>query len=415
MALKVSVIVPIYNVEEYLETCLESICNQTYKDFEVVCVNDCTEDGSMDIVKRYSSNYRNFKVINNVKNSGLSFSRNAGLEVAEGKYVLFIDSDDYLLNDALERLVNSAEKRSVDIVYYNKKIILEDGSIDNKYKNVFFDELGVLNGREMFYRFMQNRTFKSINAYTQFFLREFLLKNKLCFLEGAVHEDYLFFFQCAMKAKRTCNINDELYVYRKRKGSITSNPKDVNVSSIFTIFYIIWDYWKNNIFTETENIAISYFMENLYSKINEYKGQLKHNISPEIGNYAEKYLFDRTVNFYHINIDFEEFNQIRNAKRVWLYGAGNVGKETAIFLENNNIHIEGFVVTKRSDRDYLYGWKIYELDELNLNGDDIVVLSVVPGSICQLQKNLERIGFAKYIYATKKEDYLDAGFRLLRN
>ena len=104
---RLSIIVPIYNVEKYLPRCIESILNQTFKDFELILVNDGSTDSSYEILKEYENKYDNFRVINQ-KNGGLSAAKNAGIKIAKGEYIAFLDSDDYLDKNFLETLYNMA-------------------------------------------------------------------------------------------------------------------------------------------------------------------------------------------------------------------------------------------------------------------------------------------------------------------
>ena len=112
--MKISVIIPVYNVEKYLQKCLESIVNQTFCDWELIAVNDGSSDKNSDILRQYAEYDTRIKVINQ-QNSGVSAARNAGLDVAKGDFVCFIDSDDYVHPQMLELLLNAAEKENADV------------------------------------------------------------------------------------------------------------------------------------------------------------------------------------------------------------------------------------------------------------------------------------------------------------
>ncbi|MBR3628081.1 MAG: glycosyltransferase family 2 protein [Elusimicrobia bacterium] len=127
---KISVIVPTYNVEKYLSQCLDSILNQTFKDFECICINDGSTDNSLSILQKYASKDNRIKIINQ-ENKGLSGARNAALKIVTGKYITFVDSDDFVSSDYLEKLINLAEKENSDIVYCRHKMYY---SLDNKYE-----------------------------------------------------------------------------------------------------------------------------------------------------------------------------------------------------------------------------------------------------------------------------------------
>ena len=114
--IKVSIIVPVYNVELYLRECLDSIINQTLKDIEIICVDDCSTDNSYIILDEYSKKDSRIKLLKHNVNKGLGPARNTGINVAQGEYIGFIDSDDYISLDYFENLYNTAKKYNSDIV-----------------------------------------------------------------------------------------------------------------------------------------------------------------------------------------------------------------------------------------------------------------------------------------------------------
>lgn len=206
---KFSIIIPVYNVEKYLEKCLDSIKNQTYKDYEVIIVNDGTKDNSMDIAKKYD-----FKIINQ-KNQGLSAARNTGVKNATGDYLLFVDSDDYLEKDLLKEL-NKSLKNNPDLVRFQIKEIYEDGKEINYPEEEFQNKSGV----EAFsiiskYHFVEN-------AWAYLYKKTFYEKNKFKFKEGTIHEDFGIVPLIIMKANKVNSINYLGYNYLQRSGSIMS-------------------------------------------------------------------------------------------------------------------------------------------------------------------------------------------------
>ena len=110
---KVSVIIPVYNTEKYLEKCLYSVCNQTLSDIEIICINDCSTDNSREILNKYAADDERIKIINFEENKGAAAARNAGIDAATGEYIGFVDSDDYPDLDFYEKLYNKAENRNL--------------------------------------------------------------------------------------------------------------------------------------------------------------------------------------------------------------------------------------------------------------------------------------------------------------
>jgi len=132
---KVSVIVPMYKVEEYLRQCLDSVVCQTLKEIEVICVDDGSPDSSAQIAAEYVAKYSNFKLLRK-ENGGLSSARNAGIEAASGEYLYFLDSDDYIAPQTLEMLYGKAHPHSLDIVYFNTHLVFDSEEIRNKNQDL---------------------------------------------------------------------------------------------------------------------------------------------------------------------------------------------------------------------------------------------------------------------------------------
>ena len=124
--LKVSIVIPCYNVDKYIEECLNSVLNQTYSNLEVVVIDDGSNDGTRRILEEYQNRYRNIKLLIQ-KNKGSGSARNAGVRVCSGDYLLFVDADDYIQNDTIETLVNAVSGKEIEIAYYGIKCFLDDG------------------------------------------------------------------------------------------------------------------------------------------------------------------------------------------------------------------------------------------------------------------------------------------------
>ena len=126
---KISVIIPVYNEEEYCNECIDSVINQSYKNLEIICINDKSTDNSLKILEDYAQKDSRITIINNQENKGLGFSRNVGLEYATGDYIFFIDSDDSILENTLELLLKNAISNESDVVLY--KLLSYDDVTEN--------------------------------------------------------------------------------------------------------------------------------------------------------------------------------------------------------------------------------------------------------------------------------------------
>lgn len=265
---KFSIIIPVYNVEQYIEKCLDSVFNQTYKNFEVIVVNDGTEDNSIDIIKKYD-----VKLINQ-KNQGLSAARNNGVKEATGEYLIFVDSDDYIEKDLLEQINNNLENNPT-IVRYQAIDVIEKREI-NRYEEEFYNK----NGKDAFsaiteYHYVEPAWLYAIN-------RKYYLENNFEFKTGAYHEDFGLIPLVIYKSEKVNSINYCGYCYLKRTGSImntTSYEKDIKKMDDMLIHY---NYLMNEIskIKGDNKIIVSFISNSVIMKLlslkkDDYKKYLK--------------------------------------------------------------------------------------------------------------------------------------------
>lgn len=236
---KISLIVPFYNTEKFLPLLFESILQQSFRDFEVIAVDDCSKDNSVQVVENFLPKLGNkLKIIKRKKNSGSPGTpRNDGIKIATGKYIAFADSDDMLMPDALQELFDAAEKTNADIVHTEKYFQF----IDSESKNLSADNIELGNYEpEPFTdkiifepdnivhrvrRFCNKRTFWV--PWGKLFRRNFLVENNLTFPTIHNCEDMIFHFKCLCLAKNYVRIPNITYIYRKdRKNSASHVDTD---------------------------------------------------------------------------------------------------------------------------------------------------------------------------------------------
>lgn len=213
---KVSVIIPIYNVEQYIKRCLESIVNQTLNDIEIICVNDGTKDNSMMIVNEFAQNDKRIVIINQ-ENKGLGAARNAGLLCAKGKYIGFVDSDDWVDIDFYEKLFNSAEENDADIVaadFIRKNERRSRKRLNLKTNKVFEDTIEKLK---------VCRTGKEGCVWNKIYKTALLKEYNLNFPEGKYYEDGLFTLRAVYYSKKLVTVTDTFYYYYINPVSIVKS------------------------------------------------------------------------------------------------------------------------------------------------------------------------------------------------
>lgn len=229
--IKISVIVPIYNVEKYIRECVESVMKQTLKEIEIVCVNDGTPDGSMAIVEELAKADDRIVIVNK-ENGGLSSARNAGIQRAKGEYIHFLDSDDYLIPEALEELYGYVREHQLDNIYFDACSFFETEEIHQAQKsyetyyqrNASYDS--VYSGTEIFIEMRKNKDFKP-SACLQMPKRSLLLENQISFYEGILHEDNLFSLQMVTVEKRVMHVKKDYYMRRVHENSIMTVGKGI--------------------------------------------------------------------------------------------------------------------------------------------------------------------------------------------
>ena len=272
-----SIIVPIYNIENYIEKCVESILSQKCKDYELILVNDGSTDNSLTIINKYKIN-NNIKILTK-ENGGLSSARNYGIKHAEGKYLMFIDGDDFLYDDeCLTKIVNSIKEEDSEVIQYkmvqyftpkNKYIFLPD-LIESKSNN----KLKVL--KELNYSSQI-----SVSACDKVIKRKIIMENNLFFEDGLLSEDVLWSLKIYMHIKRIRLLNENIYVYRQqRQGSITTSKSNKNANDL----YLIIKYWMNYEYKSEETKKLYYNIISYWYLILRVKFT-KKNYSKEMNDY----------------------------------------------------------------------------------------------------------------------------------
>lgn len=219
-----SVIIPVYNVEPYLEQCLDSVINQTYKNIEIICINDGSTDNSLKILEKYKTKDSRIKIISQ-KNKGLSEARNAGIKIAKGKYIGFIDPDDFIEPTMYEKLITPMIKDpSIDFSFTNFKYVSEKGVYEGRSIPM---DVGVpgknkvsLSLSELYQIVVWNKVYK----------RSIIQTNKIYFPAGLYHEDLSFTPSYLVNSQYAYNIPERLYYYRLRRNSICGSENTTAVS-----------------------------------------------------------------------------------------------------------------------------------------------------------------------------------------
>lgn len=286
---EISVIIPIYNVEDYLYECINHIVNQSFEDIEIICINDGSTDKSMDILNQFKDNRIN---IITQENKGLGASRNVGIKHAKGKYVYFMDADDYLELTALEELYALCEKLNTDFIMFKLK------NFDDITKEIIEDEyysMPYLKNRvgDNIFNYNDVKDIAldlAVNSPGNFFKREFI--KDLKYPEGLLYEDNVFFTKALFKADKIYFYDKFLYNRRVRKNSLSKSPSLDTIDITDLLLDIINEYGytihKKELYYRIFNNIYKIF-ENTKEK---YKEEVFLKIKEKYQKYSEKWQED---------------------------------------------------------------------------------------------------------------------------
>jgi glycosyltransferase involved in cell wall biosynthesis len=251
---KISIIVPVYNVEKFLNRTLESLINQSLKDIEIIVVNDGSTDNTYLIVQKYAGQEERIRIINK-PNGGLSSARNSGIEIALGEFIMFCDGDDYLPSNICESLYRTAKKENYDVVCCDITTVNEKGRELNKFK---VSREGVFEGgKTAVMDFLSGRMYRP-SAYNKLVRKELFEKYDLTFPLGLYFEDNFFVVKLLTVARtiRTVSVNG--YFYVRRRGSITTTIDKKHIDDTASICALIQKWIKDQ--------GLGAEVEALYSK-----------------------------------------------------------------------------------------------------------------------------------------------------
>lgn len=263
-----SIIIPVYNVEQYLADCLQSALDQSFNDYEVICINDGSTDKSHLILNKYAKQYDNIRIINQ-ENKGCSAAKNVGIKAAIGDYIFLLDSDDWIENNSLEVLAE--QLNGEDMICFNGQRFFEDGKTEQFDKGVSEEKIS---GWEYYNKYaLAPRKFSFISPVLRTYRRNFITDNNLFFKFGIFHEDNLFTPLACYYAKNVKVINVQIYNYRIHKGSITQSENFKKIIDITRVandlssFFIpLTGIRKDNIYKSLASHYIGLFKITLYGK-----------------------------------------------------------------------------------------------------------------------------------------------------
>lgn len=278
--MKVSVIVPVYNVEKYLRRCLDSLVNQTFKDYEIIIVNDGSPDNSKEIINEYVKKFPQLIKSYNKKNGGLGSARNYGLKKSIGEFIIFVDSDDFVESNMLEKMYNVANKKNSDMVVCNI--------------NDFYEKN--LNNKLNYNKYIGSNVFKKpeiiLNrpaAWNKLYRRTLFDKPGMEFVNNKWYEDLRLTTKLYLECNKISFVDHHLYNYVIRENSIMNNKNITRNYEIIEAFEDIISFYKKNNYLddfkeEIEFLAINHIFiaANVRIIINSKSKDIRKNLEPTL-------------------------------------------------------------------------------------------------------------------------------------
>lgn len=351
----VSVIIPVYNKKEYLEKCIESVLDSSFDSVEIICIDDCSTDGSGEILEKIKQKSRNIKVIKNSENMGVSYSRNAGIDIAKGKYIVFLDADDYLDQYALEKYYYALDEVKAEGCFI--KLITSDGmyNITNSYD-------GVYSGKELLSELVANDEM-FLYACGSIWATDYIRNNNIRFKNLKIGEGGLYTLEALINADSVIVSDYPGYHYYINESSTINRKESMQLSAIGQLHQIAFMILQLRIGADDEAIVafLRWYLRKSMGGINNLKvDYLNSNIIPEASNI--KFLAELVKGQYlekKIALSKKDEKVIKEKGCVYLYGAGYETLDVIKLCNRLNVEIMGIYVSdKNGNPPNIYGFRV---------------------------------------------------------
>ena len=308
--IKVSVILPIYNVESFLPRCLDSLINQTLKEIEIICVNDGSTDNSLSILEDYSKLDSRIIIIDE-ENHNAGYARNQGLKIAKGEYLSFLDSDDFFNENMLELAYKRAKRFDADICIY--KSILYDNLTGESRLNTWAVKDQFLPDADVFnYKDIDSNIFSDFMcwAWDKLFKRSFIEENDLRFQEQRTTNDMYFVFSAILKADSLTILKEPLYYQRRNVYTSLSNSRELSWDCFYkALIKLLDEIIHMGIYDDLKQDFINYALHTCIWNLNTLSDPIAYELFKKL----------KTAWFYNLGIDNQDKDYFENKKDYLMY------------------------------------------------------------------------------------------------
>ena len=349
----ISIIVPVYNTEKYLEKCLDSLISQTLTNIEIIIINDDSTDNSLKILNKFILLDNRIKLINLENSKGPGNARNIGINISQGEYISFVDSDDYINHNMYQNMYNKVKEQNSDICFCNFYLIDENENILSK--SSFKGEQKELNNLYLSNILSSNIT---TGIWAKIYKRKLISKNSILFDNENKYEDIMFSFLCSYHAKKITYLNEYHYYWlqlqnsRSKKISIQNIDDRINVMLDIKSFLI-----NNNLYNDLKKDYVLGFTRHLYIYL--YNSIIKYSINSD---YLRSYFINKVNNVFTENIllkdyDYDLYIKVLKINRDYYLSelGSDFNKNLELSKKINNLFSDINLIKKNHNNIVIYG------------------------------------------------------------
>ena len=387
----VSVIIPVYNTEDYLPECIDSVLCQTLGDIEVICIDDLSPDRCGAILDEYALEDPRVKVIHLDTNQGQGYGRNRCIEHAKGKYLYFLDSDDTIASETLKELSELADKDALDAIFFDMSIKYENEELRKVHVPPFLMRQGeyrddVVSGIELMNDFFRQNEWTCF-PQRSFWRRDLIQRHEIRYLQGCIQEDEFFVFAGILVAKRVRYVRKPYFTLRIRPNSVMSSPKSPkNLHGyLMNLYYMNEFIAKHRLYGCNAEINVT----NMYHCAISLYEMMKDGYDLD-GIFVKEP--DQTIYRYfmtYIRLEYgenglysvnpETLKEIQKYRSAYIYGTGPLGRMTCKTLKRHNVLVEGFLTDEpENSPSVLMGRSVWGINQKDIPDSAIVVVAANP-------------------------------------
>ena len=389
----ISIIIPVYNTKTYLKQCLDSVINQTFKDIEIICIDDGSTDGSLDILQKYAEKDNRFVILTQ-EHKGAGEARNKGMNIAKAKYIQFLDSDDWFELDMLGNMYINAEKYSTDIIVCSSRKVNDSGNIIEKDNPNNPINLTITPINKVFCarEFKQDIfTLLTPILWNKLYLTDFLRSNNIKFSKLKIYEDVPFVHSSVICADKIFVLNKEFVNYRyNREGSLANLRSTKTIDVVTSCIELKQFLEQKNLFNEFENAYNLALKNHILSEISFCNEEQYKNFMTELKELIPNdwHKLQSSIRYDYITLDY--LYKIIGNKRVMLWGASLFIKHILEKEEKPFKNILGIIDKNSGSWGKMCGnYKIYPPEILNDLKPDGIILTVLSNNE-NIYKNLKQ-------------------------